>query len=852
MLKFETYSDAGWTIGTGGWGMIEDTTYPMPYDRVQGVWLNNLSVTIAGANRPLSFNRNSGYYALTLDEPAPEATVAVTPNDAGASVEIGGQAGTTGTVDLDFGVNNVIDILVTGTDGWQGLYRLAITVPVPKPALVEVPGNETYGIGDQLDFTITYDYEVEVVGDNLPSLPILLDGGEGLAAFIGQPAGDSKRLMFRYTVQEGDEAAGGIDLGDALNAASPGAIVGVGDTAAASMDLPSSLPVTSGIVIDGNRPVLTLTPSTTSSTKNPVTVAVDAEGTGTAIDGLKLGKGVRDVSYFAASGTPISGNEFTVGDNGSYTVYARDGAGNEHVKTIAIENIITTTPTILLDYAPKSITRGTVDVTVTASVYEAAGNSLEVLKWAEGSLDADDFGDPSIGTDVSGSSFTVSANGEYTVYAIDSAGNERTETIEIANIVKTDPTILLDYAPKTITRGPVEVTVTASVYEAAGNKIEALKWAAGELEADVFNADPSFGTDVAGGAFIVSQNGKYTAYAMDSAGNEQVETIEIANIDSSVPSIPAINPNMRQFLIDPNRDNTVTFDGLTLFVPAGAVEQFTYMTVENVTDAAKKLVKDDRQLLGKAYELTKSTHGSFKKPIKLSMEWSGEELDGDQRAVIAYYDEAAMQWVALKGKAEGSLLAGETDHFTVFAAIAIAFEPPVITDISGHWAEKAIREGAAAGLVDGYPDGTFRPDHPVTRAEFATMLHRMLAWPKGADAGFNDQADIASWASEAVSAAVRAGIVNGYPDGTFRPNAIVIRAEALTMIAKSAGLPAGSVAKTAFEDDAEIMDWAKPYVHAAYESGLVQGQSGNKFNPQAAMTRAEAVVFLLRLTGFVN
>jgi hypothetical protein len=247
---------------------------------------------------------------------------------------------------------NIIDIRAIGTGGWQGVYRLTISVPVPKPIAVAVPGNAKYGIGDQLDFTVTYDYAVEVDADNPPALPIILDDGEKLAAFSGQPGGEPEKLEFSYTVQEGDEANSGINLGDVLDAASPGAIVAVGDPAAASMELPSSLPVMSGIVIDRIKPDIELTPSTIDPTKNSIAVTVDANGTGNVVATLKLGEGVRDVSYFTASGTPISGNEFVADNNGSYTVYARDEAGNEQVETIVITNIITANPVILLDYGP--------------------------------------------------------------------------------------------------------------------------------------------------------------------------------------------------------------------------------------------------------------------------------------------------------------------------------------------------------------------------------------------------------------------------------------------------------------------------------------------------------------------
>ncbi|WP_181907438.1 S-layer homology domain-containing protein [Cohnella lupini] len=853
MMTPLTYSSSNWPFAVGGWGIIEGTTYPMPYNSLQGALLSNVTVTIAGANIPLSFNRNKGSYSLALTAPVPEAKVTVVPNNAGATIAIDGQAGGTKDVDLDFGINNIIDIRTTGTDGWQGVYRLAISVPVPKPVAVDVPSNAKYGIGDELDFTVTYDYPVEVDTGNIPSLPITLDDGEKAALYIGQPSGQSEKLSFRYTVQESNEANGGIELGNALVASSPGSIVGVGDPAAASMQLPSSLPVTNGIVIDGIKPEIELTPSTTNPTKDSITVTVNAIGTGTNILELKLGNGNKDVSYFALSGTTVTGNEFVADDNGDYTVYAMDQAGNEQVKFIKITNILTTKPTILLDYQPRTPTRGAVEVSVTASVYDAAGgNGLQRLKWSAGALSTGDFADPTFGADVVAEAFSVSANGDYTVYAIDTAGNERTENIEITNIITTKPTIVLDYNPRTSTADAIEVSVTVSVYDAAaGNGLQRLKWAAGALSADDF-ANPAFGSDVVGGTFSVTANGDYTVYAIDSAGNEQIESISISNIESKpnqMNSPVLINPQWHQYLIDPKKDNVLTFEGLTLHIPAGAVDQPTFMTMEVVTDAALKLVQTNQQLLSKAYELKKYTAGNFKVPIKLSIEWDDAKIGDNQRAAIAYYDETAKHWVALKGKAEGSQITGETDHFTKFAVISVALEQPVLSDINGHWAEKAIQEGAAVGLVSGYSDGTFRPEQSVTRAEFVTMLHRLLEWSAGAKAIFVDDADILPWANESVSAAVNAGVVSGYPDQSFRPGARISRAEAAVMVSKADGLQVAKVTKTEFADDAAIAAWTKPYINAAQTAGLIQGQGGNKFNPLSNMTRAEAVVLLLRLAA---
>ncbi|WP_158543677.1 S-layer homology domain-containing protein [Cohnella sp. OV330] len=171
------------------------------------------------------------------------------------------------------------------------------------------------------------------------------------------------------------------------------------------------------------------------------------------------------------------------------------------------------------------------------------------------------------------------------------------------------------------------------------------------------------------------------------------------------------------------------------------------------------------------------------------------------------------------------------------------------TDIAGHWAEQEIVGAVAKGIIAGYPDGTFRPNLPVTRAEFASLLDRVLALPDGNPSDFEDQGDIPAWASEAVAAVAEAGIVGGYPDRSFCPGAPLSRIETAALMARAARLPAMNTQRTSFADDDAIAEWALPFINAAYEAGLVRGQSLNRFNPSAPITRAEAVVLLSRMAS---
>ncbi|WP_080831995.1 S-layer homology domain-containing protein [Cohnella massiliensis] len=173
-------------------------------------------------------------------------------------------------------------------------------------------------------------------------------------------------------------------------------------------------------------------------------------------------------------------------------------------------------------------------------------------------------------------------------------------------------------------------------------------------------------------------------------------------------------------------------------------------------------------------------------------------------------------------------------------------ESPAIefSDTAGHWAEASIRQAAYLGIVNGYPDGEFRPDAPATRIEFTAMLGR--AFKLEGESSSPDFADeIPSWARSYVAQAAAKGIVTGYADKTFRPNGTLTRVEMTVMAVRALGLPTDPAASPGFADDDRIPQWARPYVAAAYEAGLVGGTGGNLFSPNREATRAEAVGLLL-------
>ncbi|MDG0792732.1 cadherin-like beta sandwich domain-containing protein [Cohnella ginsengisoli] len=219
MMKQATYtgySGSVWAFGIGKrWGIVEGTTYPMPYASLQGVSPAAIAVAAPGTMltmTPSVFNASTGIYAIALEAPVPQAEFTVTPS-VGQTVYIDGVNGNTREVDLNLG-DKPVEIVVKGGNGQIGVYRFTLAVPSPSAAVISVPPDDIYGIGDELNFVVAYDYPVDVDSAAPPKLPIELDNSAGLSAtYEGMSGGDPRKLQFRYTVQEGDRAAAGIQLG---------------------------------------------------------------------------------------------------------------------------------------------------------------------------------------------------------------------------------------------------------------------------------------------------------------------------------------------------------------------------------------------------------------------------------------------------------------------------------------------------------------------------------------------------------------------------------------------------------------------------------------------------------------
>ena len=151
----------------------------------------------------------------------------------------------------------------------------------------------------------------------------------------------------------------------------------------------------------------------------------------------------------------------------------------------------------------------------------------------------------------------------------------------------------------------------------------------------------------------------------------------------------------------------------------------------------------------------------------------------------------------------------------------------------------------------GYADGTVRPNGKITRAEVATIFFRLLDDDTRAKywSSENNFSDVSAdkWYNNAVSTLSNMGVIGGYADGTFCPDAPISRAE-FAKIAVSFTQNNGSAVYNYFTD-VKTTDWFAPYVTAAKDAGLIEGYSDGSFKPESKITRAEACAIVNRTLG---
>jgi len=178
-----------------------------------------------------------------------------------------------------------------------------------------------------------------------------------------------------------------------------------------------------------------------------------------------------------------------------------------------------------------------------------------------------------------------------------------------------------------------------------------------------------------------------------------------------------------------------------------------------------------------------------------------------------------------------------------------AFAQTSFNDVqSNYWASQFIQELSKRNIIAGFPDGSFRPEEAVTRAQFAAMLNKAFnKSPQRQTIKFNDVATN-YWAYNAIQQSYVTGFLSGYPGNRFEPNQAIPRQQVLVSLANGLKYSASTNINSSlqyFNDAANISDYARSPIAAAVEKRLVVNYPSVKFlNPTTNATRAQVAAFI--------
>ncbi|WP_162341647.1 S-layer homology domain-containing protein [Paenibacillus paridis] len=164
-------------------------------------------------------------------------------------------------------------------------------------------------------------------------------------------------------------------------------------------------------------------------------------------------------------------------------------------------------------------------------------------------------------------------------------------------------------------------------------------------------------------------------------------------------------------------------------------------------------------------------------------------------------------------------------------------------DTTAHWAQSTVNMFVQFGVVKGYSDGTFHPNASITRGEFATIIAKVF--DLSAKANDYKLADVSGhWAESSIHALIESGVISGYEDGSFKPNKEISRAEIISIISKIINFAdVKDEAASAFNDIESA--WNKDQIQKAASAGIISGQGNGQFSPNKPSTRAEALTIIL-------
>jgi uncharacterized protein YjdB len=171
-----------------------------------------------------------------------------------------------------------------------------------------------------------------------------------------------------------------------------------------------------------------------------------------------------------------------------------------------------------------------------------------------------------------------------------------------------------------------------------------------------------------------------------------------------------------------------------------------------------------------------------------------------------------------------------------------------LTDISDNWAFSQIFYLVDRGVIAGYADGTFRPNNPISRAEFITITNRAFGYANTSTIDYTD-VKTSDWFYGEIAKAKAAGYIAGFSDGSMRPGSQISRQEVAAIIARVLNLDTSSAGQLNFTDADSIPDWSRNAIAAMVKASYLSGYPDGNFRAANAISRAEAAVIISLAIG---
>ncbi len=170
------------------------------------------------------------------------------------------------------------------------------------------------------------------------------------------------------------------------------------------------------------------------------------------------------------------------------------------------------------------------------------------------------------------------------------------------------------------------------------------------------------------------------------------------------------------------------------------------------------------------------------------------------------------------------------------------------TDTAEHWAEQDISRLSLNGIISGYQDGTFRPNANITRAELVTIINRMLG-NTVENTRYVPDISVSNWFYKEIRKGIQSGFIKGNAEGFVRPSDFITREEAVTMLQRAFVPINEEIIVTNYSDYSDVSSWAKESFSTFVTYKYISGYNDATIRPKANITRAELVKIINRMIG---